>query len=102
MPPEIGMQPIPGCRIRVWKKEWQQTVGSQTSLLTRTRRIANRNEQREKKGNKGNKREENGGSGTKYRKEKTQRKRGKSQGIRGKDRIKWKRESGGQRGKWVI
>lgn len=79
MPPEIGMQPIPGCRIRVWKKEWQQTVGSQTSLLTRTRRIANRNEQREKRGNKGNKREENGGSGTKYRKEKTQRKRGKRQ-----------------------
>lgn len=40
------MQPIPGCRIRVWKKEWQQTVGSQTSLTTGTRRIANRNEQR--------------------------------------------------------
>lgn len=38
------MQPIPGCRIRVWKKEWQQTVGSQTSLTTGTRRIANRNE----------------------------------------------------------
>lgn len=40
------MQPVPGCRIRVWKKEWQQTVGSQTSLTTGTRRIANRNEQR--------------------------------------------------------
>lgn len=40
------MQPIPGCRIRVWKKEWRQTVGSQTSLMTGTRRIANRNGQR--------------------------------------------------------
>lgn len=40
------MQPVPGCRKRVWKKEWQQTVGSQTSLTTGTRRIANRNEQR--------------------------------------------------------
>lgn len=44
------MQPIPGCRIRVWKKEWQQTVGSQTSLTTGTRRIANRDEQRSRGG----------------------------------------------------
>ena len=36
----LSMQPIPGCRIRVWKKEWQQTDGSQTSLTTGTRRIA--------------------------------------------------------------
>lgn len=43
------MQPIPGCRIRVWKKEWQQTVGSQTSLTTGTRRIANRIEQRSRR-----------------------------------------------------
>lgn len=40
------MQPVPGCRIRVWKKEWQQTVGSQTSLTTGTRRIAKRIEPR--------------------------------------------------------
>lgn len=40
------MQPIPECRIRVWKKEWRQTVGSQTSLMTGTRRIANRDEQK--------------------------------------------------------
>lgn len=46
VPPKLSMQPVPGCRIRVWKKEWQQTVGSQTSLTTGTRRIANRNEQR--------------------------------------------------------
>lgn len=47
------MQPIPGCRIRVWKKEWQQTVGSQTSLTTGTRRIANRNEQENKDSRRG-------------------------------------------------
>lgn len=40
------MQPVPGCRTRVWKREWRQTVGSQTSLTTGTRRIANRVEQR--------------------------------------------------------
>lgn len=43
-----GMQPIPGCRTLVWKKEWRQTVGSQTSLTTGTRRVAKGNEQREK------------------------------------------------------
>lgn len=48
------MQPIPGCRIRVWKKEWQQTVGSQTSLTTGTRRIVNRDEQRSREREKRN------------------------------------------------
>ncbi len=64
------MQPIPECRILVWKKEWQQTVGSQTSLTTGTRRIANRNEQRLREREKEKtraKREQEGG--TKYRKE---------------------------------
>lgn len=54
------MQPIPGCRIRVWKKEWQRTVGSQTSLMTGTRRIANGNEQRSRE-RRERKRPENGG-----------------------------------------
>lgn len=56
------MQPIPECRIRVWKKEWQQTVGSQTSLTTGTRRIANRIEQRSRREGEGHReeREKNG------------------------------------------
>lgn len=54
------MQPIPGCRIRVWKKEWQQTVGSQTSLTTGTRRIANRIEQRSRRERKRGKQERRG------------------------------------------
>ncbi len=45
------MQAIPECRKRVWKKEWQQIVGSQTSFLTGTKRTANRHKKwREKKG----------------------------------------------------
>ncbi len=89
------MQPIPGCRIRVWKKEWQQTVGSQTSLTTGTRRIANRNEQRLRERGKTRRKKEEGG--TKYRKkekrvEKCQR-RGK--GIRERDE---ETEEGRQRG----
>lgn len=45
------MQAIPECRKRVWKKEWQQIVGSQTSFLTGTKRTANRHKHwREKKG----------------------------------------------------
>lgn len=40
------MQAIPECRKRVWKKEWQQIVGSQTSFLTGTKRTANRHKQR--------------------------------------------------------
>lgn len=47
------MQPIPGCRIRVWKREWRQTVGSQTSLTTGTRRIANRVEPRSRRRKEG-------------------------------------------------
>lgn len=78
------MQPIPGCRIRVWKKEWQQTVGSQTSLTTGTRRIANRNEQRSGERENKEKKEE---GGTKYRKEEKRvekcQRRGK--GIRERD-----------------
>lgn len=65
------MQPIPGCRIRVWKKEWQQTVGSQTSLTTGTRRIANRIEQRSRRERKRGKQERRGDvlkAGSKYRK----------------------------------
>ena len=42
----LSMQAVPGCRIRVWKKEWQQTVCSQTSFLTGTRRTANRSDRR--------------------------------------------------------
>lgn len=60
---ELSMQPIPGCRIRVWKKEWQQTVGSQTSLTTGTRRIANGNEQRSRE----ERRTRTGGGRTKYK-----------------------------------
>lgn len=41
-PEQPSMQPVPGCRTRVWKKEWRQTGGSQTSLTTGTRRIADR------------------------------------------------------------
>lgn len=52
-PEKPSMQPIPGCRIRVWKKEWQQTVGSQTSLTTGTRRIANRVGQRSRRRKEG-------------------------------------------------
>lgn len=47
------MQPIPGCRILVWKKEWLQTVGSQTSLTTGTRSIANRVEQKSRRRKEG-------------------------------------------------
>lgn len=65
-PWELSMQPIPECRIRVWKKEWQQTVGSQTSLTTGTRRIANRNEQREREKRK-TRTENKEEGGTKYR-----------------------------------
>lgn len=64
------MQPIPGCRIRVWKKEWQRTVGSQTSLTTGTRRIANRMSRGGGRGKRG-RREQRGEKrkgGTKYRK----------------------------------
>lgn len=57
------MQPIPGCRIRVWKKEWRQTVGSQTSWMTGTRRIANGNEQRVRERMK-TRMEESGGWGS--------------------------------------
>lgn len=52
-PEEPSMQPIPGCRIRVWKREWRQTVGSQTSLTTGTRRIANRVEPRSRRRKEG-------------------------------------------------
>lgn len=55
------MQPVPGCRIRVWKKEWQQTVGSQTSLTTGTRRIAKRIEPRPRREKRRGKRKENKG-----------------------------------------
>lgn len=41
----LCMQAIPECRKRVWKKEWQRIVGSQTSFLTGTKRIANRHKQ---------------------------------------------------------
>lgn len=50
---EPSMQPIPGCRILVWKKEWLQTVGSQTSLTTGTRSIANRVEQKSRRRKEG-------------------------------------------------
>lgn len=39
------MQAIPECRKRVWKKEWQRIVGSQTSFLTGTKRTSNRHKQ---------------------------------------------------------
>lgn len=60
-PLELSMQPVPGCRIRVWKKEWQQTVGSQTSLTTGTRRIGmsrgqGRGEKKRKEGQSNRKR----------------------------------------------
>lgn len=42
----LCMQAIPECRKRVWKKEWQQIVGSQTSFLTGTKRTATRHKQR--------------------------------------------------------
>lgn len=41
----LCMQAIPECRKRVWKKEWQRIVGSQTSFLTGTKRTANRHKQ---------------------------------------------------------
>lgn len=62
------MQPIiPGCRKRVWKKEWRQTVGSQTSLMARTGRIAERNERRRRRedGGEGNGGRDDGGGGWK-------------------------------------
>lgn len=89
------MQPIPGCRIRVWKKEWQQTVGSQTSLTTGTRRIANRDEQRSRgegeEENKVNEQEEEGG--IKYREEEKGVEKANVKGERRK-RNKRKRDEG--------
>lgn len=78
------MQPVPGCRIRVWKKEWQQTVGSQTSLTTGTRRIAKRIEPRSRREKRrGGKEREQGKVWEKYWKKE---KRVERQNVKGQER----------------